>query len=272
MTGSNKLTKQDFLNTSLRAFFMQNGFNYSNYQGIGYANTLRPALRKLYKDDDDKFYESLEKNIEFYNTNPHFFPFITSMHLVMLENDLPEEEIRGIKMALMGPLAGIGDSLSQFILAPLFSSIAASLAGQGMILGPIFYLIAMNTVLTAIKLTTGMYGYKFGTSIIDKLSEQMASIANAANIVGVTVISALAVQFVKITIPLQFAAGDVVEGTNQSILSVQGMFDRIAPALLPALFTLFIYYLIKVKKWSTYKLVLLTVAIGIIGSWIGILG
>lgn len=90
---SNRLEKKDYLKTSLRAFFLQNGFNYGNYQGLGYANVMYPALRKLYKDDDDKLQEALRENIEFFNTNIHFLPFITSLHLVMLENKTPSKEI-----------------------------------------------------------------------------------------------------------------------------------------------------------------------------------
>ena len=189
----------------------------------------------------------------------------------MLENDRPTEETRNIKMALMGPLAGIGDSLSQFCLAPLFSTIAASFAKDGLIIGPILFFLAMNTILTGIKLSTGLYGYKLGTTVIDKLSEQMATISRIANIIGVTVIAGLAATSVKMTVPITFAAGKVKAGTNQSIVSIQGMLDKVAPALLPALFTLLVYYLIKEKKWTTYKLVILTVIIGIIGSWLKIL-
>ena len=85
----NQLEKKDYMKTSLRAYFLQNGFNYGNYQGLGYANVLYPALRKMYKDDDDKLQEALKENIEFFNTNIHFLPFITSLHLVMLENKTP---------------------------------------------------------------------------------------------------------------------------------------------------------------------------------------
>lgn len=272
MTGSNKLVKSDYTKTALRAFFLQNGFNYSNYQGLGYANVMYPALKKYYGDDKKALCQALEDNCEFYNTNPHFLPFITSMHLVMLDNDRPAEETRNIKMALMGPLAGIGDSLSQFCLAPLFSTIAASLASDGLVMGPIFFFVAMNLVLTGIKLGTGLYGYKLGTNFIDKLSEQMAVISRIANIIGVTVIAGLAATSVKMTVPLQFAAGKVdAENAAQKFVTIQGMLDKIAPALLPALFTLLVYYLIKNKKWTTYKLVILTVIIGIIGSWLGIL-
>ncbi len=272
MTGSNKLTKSDYTKTALRAYYLQNGFNYSNYQGLGYANVLYPALKKYYGDDKKALCQSLEDNCEFYNTNPHFLPFITSMHLVMLDNQRPAEETRNIKMALMGPLAGIGDSLSQFCLAPLFSTIAASLAADGLVMGPIFFFVALNLVLLGIKLGTGLYGYKLGTSFIDKLSEQMAIVSRIANIIGVTVIAGLAATSVKMMVPIQFAAGEIdATDAAQKFVTIQGMLDKIAPALLPALFTLLVFHLIKNKKWTTYKLVILTVIIGIVGSWLGIL-
>ncbi|WP_394404694.1 PTS system mannose/fructose/sorbose family transporter subunit IID [Streptococcus sp. 20-1249] len=271
MTGSKKLAKRDYVITALRAFFLQNGFNYSNYQGLGYANVVYPALKKYYGADKEALCKALDDNTEFYNTNPHFLPFITSLHLAMLDNDRPEEEIRGIKMALMGPLAGIGDSLSQFCLAPLFSTIAASLATDGSILGPILFFVCMNAILTGIKLATGLYGFKLGTSFIEKLSEQMAVVSRVANIVGVTVISSLAATQVKLTIPFTFKPSVEAAGAAQKIVTIQGMLDKIAPALLPVLYTALMFYLIKNKKWNTYWLVLLTVVIGIIGSWLGIL-
>lgn len=261
---SNRLEKKDYLKTSLRAFFLQNGFNYGNYQGLGYANVMYPALRKLYKDDDDKLQEALRENIEFFNTNIHFLPFITSLHLVMLENKTPSKEIRNIKMALMGPLAGIGDSLAQFCLAPLFATIGASLAQEGLIMGPILFFLGMNLVLLALKIATGMWGYKVGTSIIESLSTRMEQISSVASMIGVTVISGLAVNFVKITTPIQYVAQ--MPDNQQKIVAIQDMIDAIAPNLLPVLFTGLIFYLIKVKKWTTYKLVVLTIIIGVILS------
>ena len=254
---SNRLEKKDYLKTSLRAFFLQNGFNYGNYQGLGYANVMYPALRKLYKDDDDKLQEALRENIEFFNTN-------TSLHLVMLENKTPSKEIRNIKMALMGPLAGIGDSLAQFCLAPLFATIGASLAQEGLIMGPILFFLGMNLVLLALKIATGMWGYKVGTSIIESLSTRMEQISSVASMIGVTVISGLAVNFVKITTPIQYVAQ--MPDNQQKIVAIQDMIDAIAPNLLPVLFTGLIFYLIKVKKWTTYKLVVLTIIIGVVLS------
>lgn len=261
---SNVLTKNDYLRTSLRAYFIQNGFNYGNYQGLGYANMLYPALRKMYKDDDDALQAALQENLDFYNTNIHFVPFITSLHLVMLENGTPNNEIRNIKMALMGPLAGIGDSLSQFVLAPLLGTIGASLAYEGLMLGPIIYLLGMNIVLLLVKIMSGMLGYNLGTSIIGTLTSQIEKISRVASMIGVTVIAGLAVGFVKITTPIQYAAS--VPGGEEKLITLQSMLDAIAPNLLPCLFVGLVFYLIKVKKWTTVKLVCMTIVLGIVLS------
>ncbi|MGL5379482.1 PTS system mannose/fructose/sorbose family transporter subunit IID [Clostridium sp.] len=263
------LEKSDYVKASLRAYYLQNGFNYGNYQGIGYANILYPSLKKIYKNDEDGLQEALTSNLEFFNSNPHFLPFITSMNLVMLDSGSSLQEARSIKLALMGPLSGIGDSLAQFCLAPLLSTIAASLAQDGMIAGPILFFVAMNAILLTIKLLTGIYGYKLGTSIIETLSEKMSQISSVASMIGVTVISGLAVSFVKIKIGIQYVAS-MPDGAEK-VVSVQEMLDKIAPALLPALYTIGVFYLIKKRKWTTYQLVILTIIIGIIGSVLGIL-
>ncbi len=258
---SNILTKKDFFNTTLRAFFLQNGFNYSNYQGTGYANVIYPALKKIYKDNPEKLKEVLLDNVEMYNTNPHFVPFVTNIQLVMLENDVATEDVRNMKMALMGPLAGIGDSLSQFLLAPLFSTICATLAMNGQISGPVLFLLGLNGILLTIKILTGMYGHKLGTSIIEKLSAQMSKLTNAASIVGVMVISGLVTNHVKIGVPFKYVQKI---GDKEQVVQLQKMIDGIAPALLPVLYTGLMYYLLKKKKWNTYQLVILTIVIAFI--------
>lgn len=265
MTGSKVFTKKDYLITTLRAYFLQNGFNYSNYQGLGYSLVMYPAFKKLYGNDKAKLAKSLEENTEFYNTNPNFLPFITSIHMAMADGGADYEEARGIKMALMGPLAGIGDSLSQFCIAPLFSSIFASLAMSGVTLAPIFFLLAENITLLAIKFGVGAYGRKLGTSMIDKLSSQMAVISDTAAMIGITVIAGLAATFVKMKVGISYTV-TAKGASGKSVIDIQQMLDKIAPALLPVLYTLLMYYLIKKHHWTTYKLVILTVVLGILLS------
>ncbi|MBT9775950.1 PTS N-acetylgalactosamine transporter subunit IID [Clostridium sp. MCC353] len=263
------LTVRDYRKTALRAYFLQSAFNYGNYEGTGYAYIMYPALRKLYQEDE-QLKEALQDNMEFFCTNPNFTPIITSLHLVMLENGTPPEEIKSIKRALMGPLAGIGDSLVQFCLAPLFSTIGASLARDGMILGPVFFLLAQNCCLVSLKLLSGSWGYRLGTSIVESLHSKMEQVSDVAGMIGVTVIAGLTVNFVKITTPLAYTAS--LSGGEVSSVYIQNMLDAVAPNLLPVLYTGLIFYLIKVRKWNVYRLVGLTVAAGIALSALGIIG
>ena len=203
MTGSNKLTKRDYLKTSLRAFFCQNGFNYSNYQGLGYANVMYPALKKHYEEDQEGFYQALEENCEFYNTNPHFLPFITSLHLVMLENGRPAKETRSIKMALMGPLAGIGDPVFWFTVRPILGAIAASLATGGSIIAPLFFFIAWNAIRIGFLWYTQELGYKKGSEITSDLSGGvLQTITKGASILGMFVMGVLVMRWTNIKFPL----------------------------------------------------------------------
>lgn len=265
---SKKLNKKDYIKTSLRAYIMQNGFNYSNYQGTGYANSLRPALKKIYSDDKDGYKEAMLSNIEFYNTNPQLVPFVTSLQLVMEDNNVDHDQIRDMKMALMGPLAGIGDSISQFLLAPLLSTIFASMAAAGSTIAPLLFLVTINAVLLILKLSVGMAGYKTGISVVSEFSERMEKITASASIVGVAVISALVTQFVKIYIPITYIKEI---GKQTQTVAIQSMIDGMAPKLLPVLWTAFVYWLVKKKKWTTYKVIILTVIIAIIGSAVGII-
>lgn len=270
-TAEHKLTTHDYNVTTLRSYFLQNGFNYSNYQGLGYGLVLYPAFKKIYGENTDRLAKELEQNSEFYNTNPNFLPFVTSLHLAMADEGADYEDIRGIKMALMGPLAGIGDSLSQFCIAPLFSTIFASLAMSGVAAAPLLFLVAMNGVLISIKFAVAAQGRKLGTTIIDKLSSELSTISETASMIGVTVISGLVATYVKMNVGITFAAGVAEEGVKQSTVNIQSMLDGIAPALLPVLYTALMYWLIKKKGWDTYKLVILTVVLGIVLSVCGIL-
>ena len=270
MASKTKLTKADYIKTGLRAYYIQNGFNYGNYQGLGYANMLFPALKKMYKGNDDALQAALQDNIEFYNTNLHFVPFITSLHLAMLENDADPADIRQIKMALMGPLAGVGDSLSQFILAPLLGTIGASLAFEGQMSGVFVYLLGMNITLFLIKYLSAVLGYNVGTKVIGTLTESINKIASVASMVGVAVISGLAAKMVKLNVAYKYTA--IAATGEEKIISIQSMIDGIAPALLPCLYVGLMFYLIRVKKFKTIKLIGLTMIAGIALSILGVLG
>ena len=129
--------------------------------------------------------------------------------------------------------------------------------------------ITMIVSLLAIKLLMGHLGYKLGTNVIATLSEKIGQISNAANIVGVTVISALAVTFVKAKIGIQYAT--TLASGEEQIVSIQTILDKILPNMLPAVITIAVFTLVKKYKWSTYKLLALLFVLGIGLSYFGIL-
>jgi len=262
------LTKADYRSAILRSYYLQNAQNYGNMQGTGMLNSIWPQLRKIYKGDEDKFKQIATSNLEFYNTNPQPYPFVSTLMLAMYDSGQSEDDVRAVKMALMGPLAGIGDALSQFALAPLFSTIFASLALQGVIYAPLMFIACLIGVTFGVRCLMGYLGWKVGTSIIDTLSDKMQAITDIASMIGLTVIAGLSVSFVKVNLALQYST--VVKGKEQ-VVAVQTILDKIMPFMLPMLLTYFVYWLITKKKWTIYKIILLLLVLGIGLSAIGLL-
>ncbi|UJF15896.1 PTS system mannose/fructose/sorbose family transporter subunit IID [Jeotgalibaca sp. MA1X17-3] len=265
-----QLTKKDYLITSLRSYFLQSSFNYTTYQGHSYAYTIFPALKKIYAGKPDELKMVLKENIEFYNTNPQTVPFITNLQLSMIDQGESLEDARSAKLALMGPLSGIGDSVAQFGLAPLLSALFAGMALEGITSAPILFLLFLVGSLMAFKVGIGSLGYRLGTSVIETLSEQINKISRAATIVGMTVISGLAVNVIKTNITLQFST--TLDTGEQQVIAFQTILDQILPKMLPALLVIGVYYLIKKYNWTTYKIIGLLIVLGMVGSILGILG
>lgn len=269
---NNNLTKKDYMVATLRSYLLQSGFNYTVYQGISYLNVILPGLKKIYKNDEKKLKETAIANLEFYNTNPQILPFITNLQLAMYKDGQSIDDVRSIKMALMGPLSGIGDSIAQFGIAPLYSTIFAGLALSGLAFAPLGYLFAMVGTMLIIKIIMGYLGYKLGTAAIKTLSSKIGEISEAANIVGVTVISALATKFVKAKLAIDYVTTVTLDGqTAEKVISIQEVLDKIMPNLLPVATTVVVFYLLKKKKWNTYQLLMLLFAVGIAFSTLGIL-
>ena len=269
---NNNLTKKDYMVATLRSYLLQSGFNYTVYQGISYLNVILPGLKKIYKNDEKKLKETAIANLEFYNTNPQILPFITNLQLAMYKDGQSIDDVRSIKMALMGPLSGIGDSIAQFGIAPLYSTIFAGLALSGLAFAPLGYLFAMVGTMLIIKMIMGYLEYKLGTAAIKTLSSKIGEISEAANIVGVTVISALATKFVKAKLAIDYVTTVTLDGqTAEKVISIQEVLDKIMPNLLPVATTVVVFYLLKKKKWNTYQLLMLLFAVGIAFSTLGIL-
>ncbi|PHM29989.1 PTS system mannose/fructose/sorbose family transporter subunit IID [Xenorhabdus innexi] len=262
-TPGEDLTKHEINVMAWRSLLLQASFNYERMQAGGWLYTLLPALRKIHKNPDD-LTGSMKMHMEFLNVHPFDVTFLSGLVLAMERSKERISTIRAVKVALMGPLGGIGDALFWLTLLPICAGIGASLALQGSILGPILFLLMFNVVHFALRFGLAHYGYHTGTKAITMLKVHTKNISHAASIVGMTVIGALVASYVHLSTPLVMKAGAVKVALQTDVL------DKLMPNLLPLAFTVLVYWLMK-RGFSPVKLIGITAVFGVVGKLIGFL-
>lgn len=269
-TQEKKLTKADLNRIFWNIQTMSFSYNYEKLQTIGFAHCMIPVLDKLYADaDKETRVRAMKRHLEFYNSQINTGALILGVTAALEEKTTEEEKeaVVSVKAGLMGPLAGLGDSLLKFTWLPICGSIGAAFALQGNLIGPILMFILFNLVNIGSKYFFIHYGYNKGVDLIEqsKNSNIIQRISNVANVVGVMVLGSLIATTVKISTPLVIAVGE------QSI-KVQEMFDKVAPNLLTLLFSLGIFFLVKKFKGKyTVSLIIAIMVFGVICSMFGIL-
>lgn len=262
-TSKKVLEKKDLNKMVWRSLLLQGSFNYERMQGGGWTYGLIPGLKKIHKNEQD-LSSSLLDHLQFFNTHPFLITFVQGVILALEEAKEDRETIRGIKVALMGPLGGIGDALFWLTLLPITGGIAASLSSQGNIAGPIMFLIVFNIVHFGLRFALMHYGYGTGTRAIASLKEGTKKISRAASIVGLMVVGALIASYVNFSLDWVIQAGEIPVNIQEEVL------DSIMPRLLPLLYTIFCYWLLK-KGRSPLVLIGVTILIGLVGSLLGIM-
>ncbi|MCF1685388.1 PTS system mannose/fructose/sorbose family transporter subunit IID [Tetragenococcus halophilus] len=257
------ITRKDLNKMVWKSLMLQASFNYERMQAGGWVYGLIPGLKKIHKNDHD-LSNSLKEHMQFFNTHPFLVTFIQGIILSMEENKEERETIRGIKVALMGPLGGIGDALFYLTLLPITGGIAASLSSQGNITGPILFLVVFNAVHFGARFFLMHFGHRIGTDAISSLKEGTQKISRAASIVGLMVVGALIASYVDFNLDWTLQAGEIPVDIQEEVL------DAIMPGLLPLLFTFFCYWLLK-KGRSPLVLIGITIVIGLVGGLFGIM-
>ncbi|CAM4255023.1 PTS system mannose/fructose/sorbose family transporter subunit IID [Weissella hellenica] len=243
--------------------------SYEKIQGHSWAYAYLPFAKKHYKDDLEKKRRLLLRHSMFYNTEPQTGQLINGIvasleEQIAMGEEVSEEMPVNIKTTLMGPLAGIGDSIIQGIIVPILLSIAMSLAAGGSAFGPIFYIVAYGIVGVAISYIAFRSGYRLGVSAIDTIvGENSKRITDAFNILGVMVVGALAAN----TIVLKTTAHIPMGGKSASLESV---LNGIFPGLLPLGMVMLGWWLVSSKQMSATKVILIMVVIVTIGCLIGL--
>ncbi|NDJ56010.1 PTS system mannose/fructose/sorbose family transporter subunit IID [Enterobacteriaceae bacterium 4M9] len=265
-----KLTKQDLNRIFWNLQTMSFSYNYEKLQTIGFAHCMIPVLDRLYEGADKATrISAMKRHLEFYNSQVNTGALILGVTAAMEEKTREDEKeaVVSVKAGLMGPFAGLGDSLLKFTWLPICGSIGAAFALQGNIIGPVLMFILFNIVNVGSKYFFIHYGYNKGVDLIEqsKNANIIQRISNIANVVGVMVLGSLIATTVKISTPLVITVGE------QSI-KVQEMFDKVIPNLLTLLFALGIFFLVrKFKGKHTVALIIGMMCAGVIFSMLGIL-
>ncbi|MEG0264959.1 MAG: PTS system mannose/fructose/sorbose family transporter subunit IID [Erysipelotrichaceae bacterium] len=245
----------------------ETGWNYEKMQGSGYCYSIMPALKEIYKDDPDALQQAVKNHLQFFNTTPHTANIIFGVNMAVeqaVKQD-GKDAIASIKTGLMGPLAGVGDSLFGVIIDTIFGSIAAYMALEGNPLGCIIWILVSAIAITMARYFMMEIGYKQGTEVVNNISGKLKKITDAANILGLTVVGALIPTVINAKTAYVFEWGKVK-------MPVQDMIDSIMPALLPVCVVAFVYWLLNRKGMNSTKVILAMIVLSIAFSFFGILG
>ena len=274
-------------------------------QNGGWCYSIIPAIKKLYKDPQDRA-DALKRHLEFYNTHPYVSAPVMGVTLALEEErangaEINNQAIQGVKVGMMGPLAGVGDPVFWFTLRPILGALGASLALGGSIVGPLLFFFAWNIIRMAFIWYTQEFGYKVGTSIAKDLSGGLlGKITQGASILGMFIIGSLvqrwvSISFTPVVSSVAQSEGAYIDwsqikgnadgiksaleqysslgatGLNQiKVTTLQQNLDSLIPGLAALLLTLLCCKLLK-KKVSPITIIIALFVVGIIGRVIGIM-
>ncbi|HEN7453153.1 TPA: PTS mannose/fructose/sorbose transporter family subunit IID [Streptococcus agalactiae] len=303
MTEQIKLSKSDRQKVWWRSQFLQGSWNYERMQNMGWAYALIPALKKLYTTKEDRA-AALERHMEFFNTHPYVAAPIIGVTLALEEEKasgtpVEDKAIQGVKIGMMGPLAGIGDPVFWFTVRPILGALGASLASAGNILGPIIFFVGWNLIRMSFLWYTQELGYKSGKEITKDMSGGiLQDITKGASILGMFILAVLVKRWVAINFTVDLPKKTLSEGAYinfpkdhvsgqqlhdilgqvQSCLSLdkmqpqtlQGQLDSLIPGLAGLLLTFFCMWLLK-KKVSPITIIIGLFIVGILARLAGVM-
>lgn len=297
------LSKKDRRSVAIRSTLLQGSWNYERMQNGGWCYAMIPAIRKLYTTKEDQT-AALKRHLEFFNTHPYVAAPVLGVTLALEEEkangaQVDDAAIQGVKIGMMGPLAGVGDPVFWFTVRPILGALGASLAMSGNILGPILFFVLWNVIRWAFIWYTQEFGYKAGSKITEDLSGGLLQkVTKGASILGMFILGALierwvSINFTPVVSTVQLSEGAYIDWANlpagsegiqtaitqyasglsltpEKVTTLQNNLDSLIPGFVPLLLTLFCMWLLK-KKVSPIIIIIGLFIVGIVGHVIGLL-
>jgi PTS system mannose-specific IID component len=251
--------------------FLHASYNYERLQGLGFAHTMKPVIEYLYETPGERA-AALERHTVFFNSEPQLGALVPAAVIAMEEERasgtvISDEAINSVKSGLMGPLAGVGDSIIQGLVTPLLLSLGISLAQQGSLLGPILYSVLISMVILGSVHLFWSLGYRWGREAVSLVlsSGWVRLLSEGAAIVGMMVLGGLMPTVVQFSLAVSIRVGSTVVSLQNDV------FDGILRGLLPLTLTLFVWWLLH-KRVKSILVVVLLFAIGVDLTYLGIAG
>ena len=265
-----KLSKKA-LNKSFRNWFYGHltCFSQEHMQTFGYMCAMLPIIQELYDTNEAQTEKTLTYST-FFNTDPQVGSIVVGITAAMEEarangEPVDDETINGIRAGLMGPLAGIGDSLVVGTLLPILLGIALGLSGGGSPLGAIFYILVWNIGMFLIMRFMYFKGYELGGKAVEVLvGEKANAIRDSIIMLGTMVIGGVTASWINITTSFQMLGSD-----GSVIVDLQKTLNDVYPSILSAVFVLICWYLLSKKRLSPVVVMLILVAVAFVGVLLG---
>lgn len=264
------LTRTELIKHWALGYSSETCYNYERLQALGTANAMVPIIRKLYPPEQQA--EELKKYMVFFNTEPSWMGTCVHGIAASMEerraNDgtVTPEEINSVRTGLMGPMAGIGDTVSQGIAYPILAGLACQLAIAGNFLGPILFEVLYKVLMIGLGFSSYMMGYKQGKLAVLRFLKAgtLNRITEVFSIVGLMVVGNMAASRVTIRTPVSFNVGEVG-------FVLQDVFDSLLPGLLPLSITLLVWWLVA-RRVNPSWIIAIIFVVGIVFSLLGLLG
>lgn len=252
---------------------LQWSWNYERMQALGYVYSMLPVINAVYKEKAERI-AAMKRHLVFYNTNPQVGSPPIFGATVALEAQKQGETVDSIKVGLMGPLAGIGDTIQAILFRPIVAVFAASLALSGSYFGPLIMFLS-GILWTALMIPLFYFGYRQGIGVAREVSSEgrVARFTDMVTMMGMVVIGAFIPSIMAaVTTPLKYS--QTVSNLGQAhteTVALQSTLDSLIPYLIPVVFVAFAYWLLRGLKLSAvWVLIILFVVAFVLGA-VGIL-